>query len=291
MANAESRTALRLALSGGDQCTRQVIAGRLRRATLLENPDDCDAVVFLTFDSVHVTAIERLLNTHVHVLLAAQPWLSRGDVDRLSAAAGQRSAECLFLVNPDRYLPSRQLVRQHIESGKLGDVGLVRSHRWAPIAAGSSPRTPMFPPRLVRDLDVVNWLLGKMPNVVYSAKSSGFIQVHLGFPDGAMALIDNHDQLPPGDGYHSLTVIGSSGAAYADDHHDRQLHFGGGPPQAVPTGEGEAHLAVMVQEFVDTFCEGRVVPGSVDAWRDVLTLADAVKESLSSRKAVHLEGR
>ena len=34
------------------------------------------------------------------------------------------------VINPDRFLPSRQLIRQQIEAGKLGEVGLIRIHRW-----------------------------------------------------------------------------------------------------------------------------------------------------------------
>ena len=43
-----------------------------------------------------------------------------------------------------------------------------------------------------------------------------------------MALIDCAQTLPQGDGYFSLSLIGSTGAAYADSHHNRQLLYGGG---------------------------------------------------------------
>ena len=38
----------------------------------------------------------------------------------------------VVVVNSDQFLPSRQLIRQQLDTGKLGEVGLVRVHRWEP---------------------------------------------------------------------------------------------------------------------------------------------------------------
>ena len=117
------------------------------------------------------------------------------------------STEIAF--NPDRFLPSRQLIRQQLDSGKLGDVGLIRVHRWEPTVGqvfnlpgvgGQVENLPheinVLPTGLLRDLDLVLWLVGKPPDSIYavsrsesSDSQSKFIQVHLGFPGGAMALI------------------------------------------------------------------------------------------------------
>jgi predicted dehydrogenase len=110
------------------------------------------------------------------------------------------------------------------------------------------------------------------------------VQVHLGFAAG-MALIDLA-RLPTGDGYHSLSVIGASGAAYADDHQNAQLLYRGGPGRAIVTGEGSKHLVAMLQDFTDTIAGGRDLSETVAAWRDVLTVVEAARESLTTHTAV-----
>ena len=89
-------------------------------------------------------------------------------------------------------------------------------------------------------LDLANWLFGTPPDRVYArAAEPGYLQVHLGFSGGGMALIDVSDDLPPGDGYRSVTVIGSDGAGYADDHRNRNLVFGGGRRGRPQSGRGQ----------------------------------------------------
>jgi hypothetical protein len=106
-----------------------------------------------------------------------------------------------------------------------------------------------------------------------------------------MALVEYAGRLPPGDGYQSLSVIGSAGAAYADDHANMQLVYRGGRPQAVRTDEGAGHLAALVQEFVDALAAGRDTSGTVTAWQRVWAVVDAVQRSLEARQAIALEGR
>ena len=179
---------------------------------------------------------------------------------------------CEIVVNPDRFLPSRQLIRQQLDAGKLGEVGLVRVHRWEPQDSASGDETHGLPTSLVRDLDVVLWLIGQSPDAVYAveqadSKSDGsrgrFLQVHLGFPSGAMALLDFADRLPPGEGYQSLSVIGSAGTAYADDHQNMQLVFRGGRPQAVRADESGRRHSALVQEKVEALQAGGDVSAHV----------------------------
>jgi predicted dehydrogenase len=63
-------------------------------------------------------------------------------------------------------------------------------------------------------------------------------------------------------------LIGSAGAAYADDHHDAQLLFGRGHPAALVTGAGDLPLLAELEEFL----------GAVEAGREPCgTGADAVR--------------
>src|SRR5207245_1284905 len=96
----------------------------------------------------------------------------------------------------------RQLIRQHLDAGKLGEPGLIRLHRWtAPDSASS----------ILLDLDLVHWYFGRSPNLVHAVEQESLL-VHLGFSGGGMALIDRLIRADQG-AYRSLSVIGSNGAA------------------------------------------------------------------------------
>ena len=215
-----------------------------------------------------------------------------------------------FAFNPDRFLPSRQLIRQQLDSGKLGEVGLIQVHRWEPTVGqvfnlpgleGQVENLPHeingLPTGLMRDLDLVLWLVGKSPDSIHavsrsesSDSQSKFIQVHLGFPGGAMALIDYSNQLPDGDGYQSLSVIGSTGAAYADDHQNMQLVFRGGHAQAVRAEETSRRHAALIQEYVDGLQAGRDVSSAITDWQRVVDLANAVTQSMQTHSSCEPEG-
>src|SRR5262249_4315717 len=157
------------------------------------------------------------------------------------------------------------------------------------------PRPPPpsgLPEPLLRDLDVTLWLAGRFPERVYAVGQSGdgcYAQLHLGFPGGGMALLDYTDRLPPGDGYQSLSVIASRGAASADDQANVQLLYRGGRPRALPAPERSGLLAAVAQDFVDALRGNRLSSGAIE-WRNVFTVAAAARQSFASGQAVTPEG-
>lgn len=282
----------------------QAISARLRGATIDESakasrgdklPEACHSVVFLGSQALEKMAIERALGAGKHVVLATEPCFS-SEVLQVVSGVAQKNGVQFAVVNPDRYLPSRQLIKQQID-GKFGDVGLVRIHRWESVAAEATLPHLGLPAPLVRDIEQVLWLAGKPPTVVYAREHAAqeslsprgrFLQIHLGF-SGGMALIDYTAGLPAGAGYNSLSVIGSTGAAYGDDHQNMQLLYRGGAPQALRTGEGTRHLAAMLQEFVDAVATRQDLSATVTAWRRVLTVVDDARQSLVTHRAIHRE--
>ena len=181
-------------------------------------------------------------------------------------------------------LPSRKLIKRELDAGKLGEPGLIRIHHWEADGGEADAAHPL-PSALLQQMDVILWLMGKSPDIVYALEHAGtanarrgrYLQIHLGFPGSAMALLDYSSLHPPGDPYRSLHVIGSAGAAYADDQQNMQLLYKGGQPRGVIAQEGMASdrdLAVVTKD-----------------WENVLAVAAAVQRSLDSRKAISLEGR
>ncbi|MDX1946372.1 MAG: hypothetical protein SFU86_13305 [Pirellulaceae bacterium] len=200
--------------------------------------------------------------------------------------------ECDAVLNPDRYLPSRQLIHRELSAGKLGEPGLVRMHRWLGAAAKPDKSSPLLPTGLLQDLDVALWLVGRPVELVFAVERAAhgrFTQVQLGFAGAGMALIDYTDRLPAGEGYAALSVIGSAGAAYADDHQNMQLLFRGGRPQGLRTDERAAASSLMIREFAADLAAGHDLRASVADWRTVLRVAGAAQASLATREAVRLE--
>jgi predicted dehydrogenase len=255
---------------------------------------DCTACAFLDPDERTAERAQRSLDSGKDVLLLAGPWLSHGALGRLSEAA-HRAGTRLAVLNPERFVPSRQLIREQLDSGRLGVPGLVRMHRWANSASAEGE----MPVSLILDLDIAMWLMGETPDRAYAVEAQHLdrtgpigraMQVHLGFPSGGMALLDFAQRPPAHDSYQSLSVIGSSGAAYADDHQNMQLSYGGaGPPQAHRVSEQTTALVTLVQWFVTDLLQRETKP--VDGgspWTRVLEIAGAVRHSIESRQAVEL---
>jgi hypothetical protein len=253
---------IRLGVIGGERSRWRDVARRLRGAALDPDapPSSADAVVLLQRDDSAV----------VDLLTAGKPVLLADPDDTPPSPA-------LTVLNLERYLPSRQLIHQQRE--RLGEPGLVRLHRW------SADAVP-----LARDLDVVLWLVGRMPHVVHALQpDSHLLQVHLGFPGGAMALLGHASGPAFRDGYTAVSVIAASGAAYADDHAGRQLLFSDGAAQAIASNEGTMGLTAMVQEWVDALRAGADLAAERTAWHQALAVRAAVTRSLATADAVPME--
>ena len=155
-----------------------------------------------------------------------------------------------------RFLPSIQAVKRSLDANKLGEPCLLRIHRWLPPEA--TPES--IAERILPDTDLACWMFGSAPEKVWTLQSAAnpdYIQFHLGFANDGMAMIDIAASLPAGDGYFSLSMIGGTGAAYADGHHNMNLLYSGGQPNALRTSQGRSDLTGQLQEFVDAIGEQR----------------------------------
>jgi predicted dehydrogenase len=290
-------SALRLRAAAIEPCTDE--------AQLSAPPAACDGAVFVGPAVPEADIVAPWLMAGKHVLLATDECCSTDRREKF-AAARQGGAQ-LAVVNPDRHLPSRQLIRRQLDRRKFGEPVFVRIHHWEP---GGLPRglgivnpidrsVELFG-WLRRQIELVVWLLGMPPDLVYavlldpndpSAAYGMYSQVQFGFPNGGMALLDYTNRFPAGDHYDSISVIASSGAIYADDHQNMQLLYRGGHPQAVQASDGSEQLTSLLQEFVNALGAGRALSASVTTWRHVDTVFEAVHRSLMSRQAVAVEGR
>jgi len=233
---------------------------------------EADAFDAVVIDADSVTA-ESIAKTAMDL---GKPVLV-GTLGPWAATIGEANA-LLMPAHPWRFIPSIQAVRRSVDSGNLGVPGLLRIHRWLP---ASLIKTPISE-RLMPDVDLACWLFSDTPESVWSLQSAtneDYLQFHLGFTNGGMAIIDLSASLPSGGDYYSLTMIGETGAAYADDHHNMNLLYSGGQPNAIRTNQGRAELVKQLQEFVDVIdgeCEQSIFLA------DTLRAAQVVEQVLES---------
>ena len=255
---------------------------------LAEHPDCCSGVLVHGAAGARLDDAAEAARHGKHVLLEFPP---AAGAARLQALGEQCAAAgvCLMVGGTLRFLPSQQVLKQRLDSGKLGELGLLRAHRWH-AGAGNGP-LPDWQDLAAPYLDLANWLFDDRPERVY-ARSAGsdYVQIHLGFRAGGMALIDVSAGLPPGAGYRSVSVIGSAGAGYADDHHNRALLFGGGDPAARDPGEGNHDLAGELADFTAAIAENRAPAVGADDAHAALLVAEAATASAAGGTVLECRG-
>jgi len=184
-----------------------------------------------------------------------------------------------------RFLPSIQAVKRSIDAGKLGEPCLLRIHRWLP----PESTTESIAKRILPDTDLACWMFGGAPEKIWTLKSAvnpDYIQFHLGFTNDGMAMIDITGSLPADDGYFSLSMIGGTGAAYADDHHNMNLLYSGGQPNALRINQGRTDLTGQLQEFVYAMSEQREAAVTLADTSRAAAVAAQVIESAQTKQVI-----
>ena len=213
-----------------------------------------------------------------HVLVNAN---AIGSIDSFQRIQNEASADRhLAIVNPDRFLPSRQFIRQQIDDGRIGRLGLIRTHWW--VANGTVLGLTL--------LDQILWYFGKLPEVAFAHRVLNLQdQVHLGFAGGGMALA-TFARIVSWDPYCSLSLIGAAGAVYADEQSNMQIQHQISNHRALPMRDDGPQWAAWIQRFVDAIVEKRDHSLNNDCWRQVLAVNDAVEQSIALGDAVTLTG-
>ena len=273
-------------IAGAEVLVRAATVGQLLAGEMA----NVDAVVLLS--GANVDECQQLAGAGKHLLVSLNSHLSTQAIQALSDHCQQQGV-CLMAAGTDRLLPGLQATWPSLAAGELGEPGLVRLHRWSTTDLPGLSLTD----DLLRDLDLVLNVFQALPTEVYAVTRSvlgsadpDYLQVHLGFDGGGMALIDRSSTLPPGDGYFSFSVIGSDGAIYADDHLNKQLVFRGQHPVAVGTDSEDLTAVADLQEFCQAIEQQRAARVSGADWLAAAKIAELVRESIACGSAVSVAG-
>lgn len=146
--------------------------------------------------------------------------------------------------HPWRFFPNIAPLHEQLMAGNLGVPGLLRTHYW-------TPNQENLHSMLFAQTDLAHWLFDASPEIAHAITRPDYAQVHLGYPNGGMAMIDVAACRPGSDDYHSVHLIGSDGAAYSDDHRNTHLVLRDGGTNAL-IHRRNALLATqqMVVEFL-----------------------------------------
>lgn len=260
---------------------------------------DFDAVLLHGPLSQRAEMASRAALAGKHVSVDSWAALSIAQVEAMASscrAAGVR----LMVGQPERFEPSTAAVKSAFDSGKLGAPALLRTHCWAPGDARGPAGivTENVETMVAQRLDLAAWLFRQPPTEIFASANGAppdpsawpeYVQLHLGFPQGGMALISIARSLPAGDGYQTLSLIGSTGAAYADGHYQMQLAYRGGEPRAIETGAGIVALTAQVREFAGAVAEKREPSMTAADAQTALLLTAAARQSLANGQPMYLQ--
>jgi predicted dehydrogenase len=243
----------------------------------MDSLDDWDAVIVLTELKSRADAALRAARAGKHLLVASP--IAETAEQALELIDACRELGLILMAGLSmRFQPSLMTIKTALSEGKLGEPGLLRIHLWQ----SSLIDNPYISPQLTGGLDLANWFFSALPDTVFALAGHGYLQVHLGFPGGGMALLDLETSLPDGDSYTSVSLIGSTGAAYADDHHNRNLLFNGGAPRAIEAGLGDYCLLNQLREFVESLQANCAPQAGGEAYMQAMLVAEAVRRSVVS---------
>ena len=289
-----------------DEGPAESMADATGAAVVLASLEDALASKEVAFDAVVVRAplagraalVERAAQAGKSVFVEAPIAASLGDAERATEVARERNV-CGMLGGTLRFRPVYRTLLSRLSDGKLGVPGLLRVHRWSSTEAGELKGG--FLERVAGDVDLAISIFGVKPTCVHATgrdpspsaaglrRMPAYLQIHFGFPEGAMAVLDFATTLPAGKGYDSFHVIGSDGAAYADDHHNTHLLFEGGEPRARISSQGYLHTSWELQEFVDAILEKRPSVASLNEGCATQQVLEAVLQSLDAGQVLALE--
>lgn len=143
-----------------------------------------------------------------------------------------------------RFRPKIQPIQAALRDKKLGKPGLMRLHDW------TSEAIPVKQ-RLFGPMDLACWFFEGDPILCHTVESKDSVLCHLKFASDGMALMDVSNCSDSASAYESIQLIGATGAAYGDDHHNTHLQFNHGSVSARIHHQGIVHgLMGLVDAFV-----------------------------------------
>jgi len=267
---------VRLALLGPEERTSALLPALKRVRAIRVDNETCEAAIALSFEDAC-----RAAEDGKHVFLAS-PCMESAEQSKTLVELCRSKGITLAVGGLPRNSPACAPMIVQFSSGRLGDPGLLRVHRWSCDAASSSPAL------LFGDIDLTLHVFDENPTEIFALgrDDHAYLQIHLGFSNGGTALLDFARGLPAGRGYDSVSLIGSSGAAYADDHHNSHLLFTGGDPKTWISDSGNG-LVAEVEAFANCIIKKQALEVAGERILRVHRVIAAIESAMESSEVMH----
>ena len=245
---------LNLAIAGIDRSLQDAAGARLRGVALTEpGQDTSDALLLLGEASPDRRFIESVAKRGGCLFVGSDWNIDQHILDHWTASGGAPPRYCFL----PRQLAAVRLIRQQLQSGHLGKPGLIRTHRWLSRSETVTEAAKKFRV-LTEELDLALWFAAAAPERVFALERSDsggptVLQVHLGFPHGAMAVLDLSIDIPTTSDYRAISLIGSNGAASADDHANLQWLMQPSSSAAILDNASLPAVVSLLAEIRDNF--------------------------------------
>lgn len=272
---------------GGDGFSRSIDELEAHRL------DAFDAAVVHSPLEARVDTICRLAESGKHLLVDAPLATTVEELDR-AVQACEAAKVRLLLRQPLRNSPAVQNLRAAVDTGRLGAPGLVRLHHWdAPSLdhRDGPARRPRIWELCYREVDLACGLFDTEPDSVFALSlgedATGIecgVQLHLSFAGGGMALVDClRTSRCNADPYFMLTLIGSTGAAYIDDHRNTNLLLQDG--RTALQLDSNTDMTLQLQQFAH-FLTAEETSSAVEDSRRATSVIQAALASIDVGQAV-----
>ena len=210
----------------------------------------------------------------------------------------------LFVGHVVRFFPEYVGIKEKIEAGDLGTVGVVRTSRRSPLLLGWNDwyadwriSGGVLLDLVIHDFDFLRWALGEVERVYargvlgHEYNRLDYALTTLRFESGAIAHVEGHWGFP-GPFNYSIEVAGSRALLTADSRELASLELiGGATDDVVDLATGKSPYEAELAHFVRCISTGEeaIVEGR-DAY-EALRIGLAATESVLSGEPVTLGGR
>jgi UDP-N-acetylglucosamine 3-dehydrogenase len=210
----------------------------------------------------------------------------------------------LFVGHVVRFFPEYVGIKQKIDAGDLGTVGVVRTSRRSPFLLGWNDwyadwrvSGGVLMDLVIHDFDYLRWTLGEVERV-YARGMLGreynrldYVLATLRFQSGAIAHVEGHWGYP-GPFNYSIEVAGSHALLTVDSTEPASLQLISGAPEEGPDlASGKSPYEKELEHFIHCMATGEEpIVEAYDA-REALRIGLAATESVLTGDPVTLGGR
>jgi UDP-N-acetylglucosamine 3-dehydrogenase len=255
-----------------------------------------DLVSIVAPTSLHMQLTLAALAAGVHVLVEKPIAATRGEAERMMAAAAD-AGRILTVGHIERFNPAIRELRRRLAAGELGRIFQIHATRLGPFPARIRD-VGVVVDLAPHDLDVMRFLLGSDPIRIYAETERRIHTEHedlfvgiMKFADGAVGVLDINWLTPTK--RRTLSVTGERGM-YVADYLAQDLVFYANPADdSVAEGEmvrrhveRREPLVIELEEFARAVREGGPAPVDPREAMIALLLARAMVEAANSGEAV-----